>query len=114
MKITFLREGGIAFFPGLHKPTTINDNDMSQDDLDELERLMQESCFFEQPKQVGALARGAADYQHYTITIDDGTQRHSVHLVEPIQDIRLQELVAFLQAKVRETQRQDSKSEDRK
>ncbi len=105
MRITFQRDGGIAFFPGLSKPVTIESDDLSSDEQAELEQLIQQSVFFKQPEQVGTLSRGAADFLHYTVTVDDGTNCHTIRMVEPIQDVRLQELIAFLQAKTRDMQR---------
>ena len=105
MRITFQREGGIAVFPGLSKPMTIESDQLSDDEQAEVAQLIQQSAFFDQPAKVGTLSRGAADYLHYTVTVEDGANSHTIHIVEPIQVVRLQELIAFLQAKTRDTQR---------
>ncbi|HEU5014852.1 MAG TPA: protealysin inhibitor emfourin [Roseiflexaceae bacterium] len=105
MRITFQREGGVAFFPGLSKPVTIESDSLPSDEQAEIAQLIQQSAFFSQPEQVGTLSRGAADYIHYTVTVDDGPNSHTIRIVEPVQDVRLQELIAFLQAKARDTQR---------
>ena len=105
MRITFEREGGIAFFPGLSKPVTIESEQLSSDEQAEIAQLVQQSAFFDQPAKVGTLSRGAADYLRYTVTVEDGAKSHTIHVIEPIQDVRLQELIAFLQAKARDIQR---------
>jgi hypothetical protein len=105
MRITFQRDGGIAFFPGLSKPVTIDSNDLSSDEQAEIEQLVRQAAFFRRPEQVGTLSRGAADFINYTVTVDDGEKSHTIRIVEPVQDVRLQELIAFLQAKARDMQR---------
>lgn len=105
MRITFQREGGVAVFPGLSKPVTIDSDTLASDEQAEIEQLIQQSAFFKQPPQVGTLSRGAADFIHYTVTVDDGENSHTIRIIEPVQDVRLQELIAFLQAKARDTQR---------
>jgi hypothetical protein len=95
MKITYHIEGGIAHFPGLAKPRTI-----------ELDRL---------PKRVGAelrslgeralaapggfksIARGA-DMRTFVVTIDDGRKSRTLSIVEPAADPDLARLIEKLQS----------------
>jgi hypothetical protein len=102
MRVTFSAEGGIAFFPGLSRPVTIDQDQLSEEDAHELVRLVDECSFFDQPAKAAKTPKGAADVQLYTITVDDGEQRHTVKVQEPIADQGLRELVNFLRRKVRE------------
>ena len=64
-----------------------------------MEQLIVAARFFELPAKVGSPRPGAADYRTYTITVESGEQRHTVEAVEPIDDVGLSELVAFLREK---------------
>lgn len=99
MRIQFSSTGGIAHFPGLAKPLTIDSAQMQAADAKKLEQLIVAARFFELPAKVGSPQAGAADYRTYTITVESGEQRHTVEAVEPIEDVSLSELVAFLREK---------------
>jgi Emfourin len=101
MRVQFKTEGGIAYFPGLSKPATIESADMPPTEAATLERLVEAAHFFELPADSHALRRGAADYHQYTIAIEDGQRRHTIRLADPIASPDLQALVAFLQEKTR-------------
>lgn len=101
MHVEFSSEGGIAHFPGLSAPVTIESDQLSDADAAELERLVGAARFFELPPTLGVPPRGAADYHRYTVTIDSGARRHTVQLTEPIADAALQRLVAFLRAQAK-------------
>lgn len=101
MRLAFTMEGGIASFPGLSRPVTLDSDHLSQEEAGELERLVQAARFFDRPTRVGVPPRGAADYRRYTITIADGGRRHTVQVVEPVEDPDLQRLLAYLQAKAK-------------
>jgi hypothetical protein len=105
MRIEFKTEGGIAHFPGLSRPVVIDSNGLSAEEDAELTRLVEAARFFERPSAVGTPSPGAADYRQYTITVQDGGQQHTVKLVDPVDDIGLQQLLHFLQAKARELRR---------
>jgi hypothetical protein len=97
MQVTFQSEGGIAHFPGLSRPTTMASDQMTAPQAAELRDLVEAAGFFERPAQVGKPAPGAADYRQYTITVDADDRRHTVKLIEPVDDPDLQRLVRFLQ-----------------
>jgi|GEM_PF-210072 len=101
MRIRFVMEGGIAFFPGLSQPVTIDSRKLPEEEARELERRVQAAHFFDQPRQPGPIPRGAADYRQYTITIEEGKRRHTVQLVDPVEDPNLQALLDFVQAQAR-------------
>jgi hypothetical protein len=44
---------------------------------------------------------GAADYQHYTITIEEGGRSHSVRVSFPVKDEAIQNLVSAVQKQVK-------------
>jgi hypothetical protein len=96
MRIQFHMEGGIAFFPRLSSPHTIDSDQLPEQEADELKRLVKAADFFALPAVVGSPAPGAADYRQYTITIEDEGKEHTVHVTDPIEDPNLQALVANL------------------
>jgi hypothetical protein len=102
MRIEFSTEGGIAYFPGLSQPVTIDTEDLSQPQGAELKRLVEAAHFFDLPAKVGRPTPGAADYRQYNVTIEAGQRRHTLHATEPIEDANLRRLIAFLSAKANE------------
>ena len=67
----------------------------------QLESLVRESRFFDQPPRIDTTLRGAADYRTYTITVQDGPHVHTVQLTDPITDANLERLVSRLQTMAR-------------
>jgi hypothetical protein len=96
MRIQFKMEGGIAYFPGLSKPTTIDSDELPNQESDELKRMLNAARFFDLPAVIGTPAPGAADYRQYTITVEDDGKQHAVRLTDPIEDPNLQALVTYL------------------
>jgi hypothetical protein len=92
MKVQFQMSGGLAYFPGLAKPITI---DPAQDAAT-LAAQVNAADFFNLPAQANAPTARSADARSYTITIDDGQRRHTVQVNEPITDPNLQALVDHL------------------
>jgi hypothetical protein len=107
MRVQLQIEGGLAHFPGLSRPLLIESPALSSDDAEELQRLVTAARFFEQPAHASAPPPGAADYRRYTITIDDGTRQHTVHLTDPVADVALRELLRFVEVKARALRRQE-------
>ena len=87
--------GGIAHLPGLAAPTTIDTDVLSEEQRTELDALIRSAGFFELPSDLPA-ARGAADYQTYTITIEDGGRRHTVRVTDASAGPGLSALVEHL------------------
>jgi hypothetical protein len=54
---------------------------------------------------VGTAARGAVDYRQYTITVEADDRRHTVRLVDPVEEPALQRLVRFLQEQAKAQRR---------
>ena len=99
MRIQFKLEGGIAYFPGLSKPITIDSDQLPAQEADELKRLVNATRFFDLPAVIGSPAPGAADYRQYTITIEDHGKQHTVRLTDPIEDSNLQALLNYLKTR---------------
>ncbi len=101
MRIEFTLEGGIAYFPALSKPVPIEVDRLDKSEGEELKRLVEAARFFDLPATVGEPARGAADYQHYTLTIEAGGRRHTVRVLVPAQDPALRDLLQAVQKQVK-------------
>jgi hypothetical protein len=99
MQIQFKMEGGIAYFPGLSKPITIDSDTLPRQESDELKRLVNATRFFDLPTTMSLLSPGAADYRQYTITIEDNGKQHTVRLTDPIEDTNLQALLTYLKTR---------------
>jgi hypothetical protein len=97
MRVIFQSEGGVAHFPGLSRPVTIEGDQLPEPAAEELRQLIEAARLFDRPAQAGSAPRGAADYRQYTITVEADGRRHTVRVVEPIEDPALQRLVRFLQ-----------------
>ena len=95
MTIEFRTSGGVAYFPGLAAPVTIDTSDLPADRRAKLEGLVEDAHFFDQPAD--SPARGA-DYQTYTITIKDGGRAHTARVSDPVRDSAMAALIAELQA----------------
>jgi hypothetical protein len=96
VRIQFQMEGGLASFPGLTKPVTIDTEKLPEEEAVRWAQRVQAAGFFDRPAVVGVPARGAADYRRYTITVEDGERRHTVSLTDPVPDAGLQALLAAL------------------
>jgi hypothetical protein len=105
MRVQFQSEGGLAFFPGLQRPISIDVDALPASDADRLRQLVRAANFFALPAHIGTPPPGAADMRTYTLTIEDGGQHHTVRIAEPITDATLQELVEALQAQARALRR---------
>jgi hypothetical protein len=105
MRVIFQSEGGVAHFPGLSRPVTIEGDQLPEPAAAELRQLIEAARLFDRPAQAGSAARGAADYRQYTITVEADGGRHTVRLAEPIEDPALQRLVRFLQEQAKAQRR---------
>jgi hypothetical protein len=98
MKIVLEISGGFTGIPTLGQPVTIDTTQLDAPAARELESLMRDARFFDQPAQAPPPPSGAADYQTYAITAQDGPRQHTVELTDPIADPTLARLVSALQA----------------
>jgi len=98
MQIQLKVSGGFAYFPGLSQPIIVDTNTLPQQQADELKQLVNKVHFFDLPPVVGSPSPGAADYQQYNITVDDGNKHHTVQTTDPIGNPDLQVLIKKLQS----------------
>jgi hypothetical protein len=103
MTITFEMSGGFAHLPALSRPLTIDTAQIEPQARTELESLVRQSRFFDQPLRGPTPAKGAADYRTYTITVQDGPRAHTIQLTDPTTDINLEHLVSRLRVMARKT-----------
>jgi hypothetical protein len=108
VRIQFSREGGFAAFPGLSKPITIDTATLAQNVALPLEHLVESAQFFNRPTEINQPPPGAADYRQYTITVDDGSRRHTVRLIEPVTDPHLAALLDAVQDAARSQRTTDA------
>lgn len=109
MRIEFEQKGGIAYFPGLSKPVTIDVDSLDAEEVEELKRLVKSARFFDLPKATKSPTRGAADSQRYVLSIEDGERRHTVWIHVPIEDQALLNLVHAVQKQVKAARSVDRK-----
>jgi hypothetical protein len=97
MRVHLQVSGGLGSFPGLSAPRTIDVDTLSEEDRQRLTQLVDDARFFALPSRIPA-PRGAADYQTYQITIEDGARRHRVVVSDPVAPAPLQKLIDALRA----------------
>ncbi len=95
MRVRFQASGGIAAFPGLDGPRTVDLDELPQEQRESLKELIREVDFFELPGRLGP-PRGSADHRSYEISIEDGDRRHTVVISDPVPTRTLQALIARL------------------
>lgn len=101
MKITIETSGGFASFPALSKPVTVDTETIDSELGRELETLVGDAAFFDQPALIDTTKKGAADYQTYAVTVQDGPRAHTVRLTDPLTEPSLMQLVSRLQVVAR-------------
>jgi hypothetical protein len=97
MNIHLERSGGFA---GLRQSSDLESSQLSQEEGDELNRLVETSGFFDLPAEVRATAPGADRFQ-YKLTVNDGARTHTVALDEAAVPERLRPLLNWVISKVR-------------
>lgn len=97
MRVTLTTEGGLAYFPALAKPVTIDSAALPPEQAEELRRLVTAADFFNQPTIGAPPPPGAADYRVYTLTIEDGARAHTVHLTDMTPNPTLRSVLVFVQ-----------------
>jgi hypothetical protein len=95
MRVQFQTSGGIAYFPGLAAPRTIEVDAIAEPQRRELIGLIEDCGFFALPAQMSA-PHGAADHRTYQITIEDEGRSHSVSVSEPVTSPSLARLIDLL------------------
>ena len=100
MRVRFKMDGGFVYLPARSEPTTIDTDDLPEEEAKELERLIEAAGFFDLP-ETSAPPRGGADYLRYTISVTTPERSHTVRLTDPIEDPRVQALVEYLEDKTK-------------
>lgn len=93
MRIQHSISGGVAYFPGLARPRTLDTDTLPPDVARDLIETVSAAGFFALPSQVGTTLAGAADRQQYTLTVEDNGHTHTVQIVDSVRDPALQELL---------------------
>ena len=101
MRIQHSVSGGLAFFPGLARPRTLDTDLLPPDVARDLVESVSRADFFAQPPLVGAVQAGAADVQKHTLTVEDHGRAHTVQIVETNQDTALQDLLSKVETQMR-------------
>jgi hypothetical protein len=94
MQVTFQTDGGLAAFPGLAGPVTIDTDELAAAARDEICALVRSTGFFglSQP----AAPTTGADRRTYVITVAEAGRTRTLRLAEPVADPGLARLVRAL------------------
>src|SRR5690349_10435528 len=84
MRLTFKMEGGLAAFPGLSGPVTVDTDSLPPDEARSLEQLVEACRFFEQPS--APPVAGGPDARTYTLAIEQGGRSHSLSVGDPVPE----------------------------
>jgi hypothetical protein len=92
LKINFERSGGLL---GSAYSRTIDTERLPKSKATTLERLLEQSDFFNLPSETSrqSKTRGAADYYSYSITVEKGGKKHSVKFTDLAMTDELNALV---------------------
>ncbi len=84
---------GVAYFPGLAQPVTIDTRELSEPEAEELQRLVDEARFFDLPSATRTPYRTLPDMWLYCLTVEEGDRCHTIRLTDPAGDPILQTLL---------------------
>ena len=94
MRIDFRMDGGLAAFPGLARPVSIDCDSLPPAEVARLRALVERADFSVATHRRHTAA--APDARTYTIAVDDGGECRTVTVSEPIANPALRDLVAEL------------------
>ena len=98
LRIALQVDGGLASFPGLRRPVTLDSGNLSPGQAARLCELIDRSDFFGVSPPHRA---NAPDARTYTVEIEDGPRRRTLRLTEPIADPALRQLLSGIRSCVR-------------
>ena len=101
MRITFQRQGGLAFFPALSQPVVIDTAQLAAAQRTALEQLVQAAHFFALPPTIGVKRPDAADSREYTVTVEEAGHSATVRVIEPFDNADVEAFLAALEAHAR-------------
>ncbi|NTW00245.1 MAG: hypothetical protein HGA19_02950 [Oscillochloris sp.] len=96
MKISYKREGGIAYFPGLNKIINIDTSTLPTEQANWLEELCTAAKVFERPPAPPPKST-AADFYTYILTFQMEQRQRTLRLYDPVEDQDLRALLDFLE-----------------
>jgi hypothetical protein len=82
MQISISQSGGVAYFPGLSTPRTLDVNNLSDADQQELRQLVEASGFFQLSGDSQA-EQQAPNCLSYTLSISEKGRQHTVCFQAP-------------------------------
>jgi hypothetical protein len=95
MKIHFQRSGGLE---GIVTDLKIDTDSISPEESSKLEKLINESNFFDLPEHIPT-KENAADYFTYKISIENQTKKHSIERNDFSLEGKLHPLIDYLRNK---------------
>ncbi|HKS13986.1 MAG TPA: protealysin inhibitor emfourin [Pseudomonas sp.] len=104
MLIELKQIGGIAFLPGLAKPSRLDVDTLPLLEQARIRELLQAADFFRLPAQLCLPPKGSADCQRYLVTISDGepARAHTVDIMVPVENQYLLELIRCVRQHVKQ------------
>jgi hypothetical protein len=94
MRIAFSMDGGLASFPGLRRPITLDCDALPPRQAARLRALVERARFFSAPAP--DQTSPAPDARTYTLEIEDGKECRRLRIPEPVADEDLRALIAEL------------------
>jgi emfourin len=104
VRIDFSVDGGLAAFPGLATPVTIDCDALAPQERAHLCELVDRAGLFARTGQPSPGAN-VADARRYTIAVDDGSRRSTVTVTEPVRNDALRALISHLRSHARAARR---------
>ncbi|HSS96907.1 MAG TPA: protealysin inhibitor emfourin [Terriglobales bacterium] len=92
MRVRFERSGGVA---GITLAHDFDSADLSAEQTAELNRLVSEAQFFELPGKIRS-AKATADLFQFTITVENGAEKHSIEFDQGAAPEKLRALAQWL------------------
>ena len=96
VEIVLTTTGG--FIGTLFGPVRLDTALLDATTAEQLESLVRDAQFFDQPHRAPAPQPGAADYQTYRITVRDGGRSHEIEVTDPIEDDHVARLIVAVEA----------------
>jgi hypothetical protein len=96
MKVYLEKSGGFA---GMVTSTSVDSQLLPPNEAKEIQRLIENSHFFElpsQPPQSSKTTKGAADYFTYKITVQNDQKEHTVQFNDINMQTKIKPLIDFL------------------
>ena len=101
MRIQYSVLGGVAYFPGLARPRTLDTDALPPEVAKDLIETVSASDFFALPQRIDTAPSGSADLQKYTLTVEDNGRVHTVQIIETARASALQDLLRKVEAQLR-------------